>query len=104
MTTLRSRIEQLEDEQWRQLAEELDGYFLGRSFQDVEFFCAHGYLPEVPLPGPSYALERLNWTERWKTWKKFQRHYGCRSIAEREFFCVHGYWPSRAKGRGDGNV
>jgi hypothetical protein len=104
MTTLRGRIEHLEEEQWRQLTEELDGYLVGRSVEDVEFFCIHGYLPEVPLPGPSYTPERLSRKERWKKWKKRHRHYKGRSVEEREFFCVHGHWPSRAKGRGDGNI
>jgi hypothetical protein len=31
MTTLRNRIKQLEEEQWRRLTEELDGYLAGRS-------------------------------------------------------------------------
>jgi hypothetical protein len=49
MTTLRNRIKQLEEEQWRRLTEELDGYLAGRSVEDVEFFCVHGFLPEVPI-------------------------------------------------------
>ena len=38
MTTLRSGLEQLEQQQWRDLMEELDGYFAGRSVKDVSFF------------------------------------------------------------------
>lgn len=104
MTTLRSRIDQLEQQQWRELMEELDGYLAGRSVEDVEFFCVYGYLPEVPLPGPLYAPERLSWKERWKEWKRHEHQFANRSVEEREFFCVHGHWPSRSKGRCDGNA
>jgi len=51
MATLKRRIEQLEETQWQELLEAADRYLEGRSIEDREFFCVHGYLPEVPIPG-----------------------------------------------------
>src|ERR1700756_4702074 len=97
------RIEQLEEEQCRRTLEGLDRYLEGRSMEDVEFFCVHGFLPELPMPGPPYAPERLSWKERWKQWKKHERQFTNRSVEEREFFCVHGYWPERGNEGNHGN-
>lgn len=98
MSQLRTKIDQLEEKQYRRLLEDLDRNLEGRSLEDVEFFCAHGYLPEVPIPGPAFVPERLSWDERWKQWKKHERRFANRSVEEREVFCAHGYWPSKIKG------
>ena len=57
MATLKSRIDQLEFEQWLKNMAELDRYLEGRSEADNEFFCVHGYLPDPPLPGPPVHIQ-----------------------------------------------
>jgi hypothetical protein len=96
------RIEQLEEEQCRRALEGLDRYLEGRSIEDVEFFCVHGFLPEVPIPSSPFVPEPLRWKERWKQWKKQERQFTNRTVEEREFFCVHGYWPDRGNGGNHG--
>jgi hypothetical protein len=97
MATLKSRIEQLEEKQWQQQLEAANSHLEGRSMEDLEFFCAHGYLPEVPIPGPPVD------TSAWQrpTWKEHKRAIAGRSVEEREFFCVHGCWPEQARSHND---
>ena len=97
------RVEQLEEVYWRRTLDATDRYLEGRSVEDVEFFCVHGYLPEVPTPGIPYIPERLSWKQRWKQWKEHKLTCTNKSVEEREFFCVHGYWPAQAKDDNDGN-
>jgi len=99
MATLRSRIEQLEERNWQELLERLDRYLEGRSLEDREFFCVHGYLPEVPIPGP--PVDTSAW--RRPKWKEHKRALAGRSEEEYEFFCVHGYWPRRSRSLNDSN-
>ena len=91
------RLERVEEEHWRKTIEVLDRYLEGRSLEDVEFFCVHGYLPEIPIPGRPFAPPPMSWNERWKDWKEFQRTAANKTTEEREFFCVNGYWPTEAK-------
>ena len=103
------RLEQVEEEHCRRTIEVLDRYLEGRSREDVEFFCVHGYLPEIPFfcvhgylpeiptPGRPFAPPPMSWNERWKDWKEFQRVAAKKTTEEREFFCVNGYWPTGAK-------
>jgi hypothetical protein len=100
MATLKSRIEQLEERKWHELLERLDRYLEGRSFEDRKFFCVHGYLPEVPIPG--CPLDTSEW--RRPTWKEHKREFGGRSAKEREFFCVNGSWPNQARSHNDDNA
>ena len=90
------RLEQVEEEHWRRTIEVLDRYLEGRSREDGEFFCVHGYLPEIPIPGRPFAPP-MSWKERWKDWKEYQRVAAKKTTEEREFFCVNGYWPTEAK-------
>jgi hypothetical protein len=99
MATLKSRIEQLEERNWQEQLERLDRYLEGRSLEDREFFCVHGYLPEVPILGR--PVDTSVW--RRPTWKEHKRAIAGRSVGEREFFSVNGYWPKRARSRNDGN-
>ena len=91
------RLEQVEEEHWRRTIEALDRSLDGRTIGDVEFFCVHGYLPEIPIPGRPFAPPPMSWKERWKDWKEFQRVAAKKTTEEREFFCVNGYWPTQAK-------
>jgi hypothetical protein len=100
MATLRSRIEQLEERNWQEQLEAADRYLHGRSMEDLEFFCIHGYLPEVPIPGR--PVDTSAW--RRPTWKEHKRAFAGRSEEEREFFCVHGYWPERARSHNNGSA
>lgn len=95
MATLKRRIELQEQKYWRELIEATDHYLEGRSLEDVEFFCVHGYLPDDPIPGRTCSPERLSWKERWEKWKEYKRAVSGRTVEEREFFCVHGRWPAR---------
>jgi hypothetical protein len=72
-STLKRRLEQLEENCWRRTVEGLARYLEGRSVADVEFFCANGYLPENPILGHIFEPSRMSWRERWKEWKEFQR-------------------------------
>ena len=94
---LKRRLEQVEEEHWRRTIEVLDRYLEGRSREDVEFFCVHGYLPEIPIPGRPFTPPPMSWKERWKDCKEFQRVAAKKTTEEREFFCVNGYWPTEAK-------
>jgi hypothetical protein len=96
MATLRSRIEQLEERNWEDALERLDRYLEGRSLEDREFFCVHGYLPEVPMPG--HPVDTSAW--RRPTWKEHKRMFAGRSVEERKFFCLQG---SRTKQARSGN-
>lgn len=80
--------------EWRRNMEMADRYLEGRSVEDVEFFCAHGYLPEPPIPGTLYVRKERNWKEDWKQWKEFQRETAGKSVEDQEFFCANGYWPT----------
>jgi hypothetical protein len=97
MATLKRRIEQLEERHARKLIEATDRYLKGRSFEDVDFFCIHGYLPDVPIPGTPYNPAPLSWKERWRQWREQGRIMASRTTEECEFFCIHGAWPGRAK-------
>ena len=99
MAILRVRIARLEEKQWQDSREQLRRYLKGRSEEDLEFFCEHGYLPDVPIPGRS--VDTSAWPE-W-AWEDHKRTIAGRSEAELEFFCVHGFWPERAKGGSHGN-
>ena len=101
VANLRRRLELLEEEQCRKMLEEFDRDLEGRSLEDVEFFCVHGYLPEVPIPGSPFIPVRMSWKERWEHWKECERQCANRSIAELEFFCAHGYWPPQTRGAGN---
>lgn len=90
MATLKNRIEWLEEKQWQERCERLNHYLEGRSFEDVEFFCAHGYLPEVPIPGAPFTPLRL------LSWKEYKRTIANRSEAEMEHFCKTGRWPEQS--------
>jgi hypothetical protein len=98
MTNLRSRIEQLEEKVWQNISAMLDRYLAGRSVEDVEFFCVHGYLPETPIPGDPYHP-----SGSWPKWKDHKRAIAGRTEGEREFFCAHGYWPKAGGGNNHGN-
>ena len=50
MATLSSRIEQLEERNWQEGLERLVRCLEGRSLEDREFFCVHGYLPDTWVP------------------------------------------------------
>lgn len=97
MATLKSRIEQLEERNWQEQLEAMDRYLKGRSLEDLEFFCVHGYLPDVPIPG--LPVDTSEWPRQ--TWKEHKREFAGRSVEEREFFCVHGYWPEQARSHND---
>jgi hypothetical protein len=92
MANLKSRIEQLEEEQWQEACEWLCRALDGRSEEDREFFCVHGYLPEVPIPGRPVDTSTL----RRMTWEEFKRFTAGRSVKDKEFFAVHGRWPDQA--------
>jgi hypothetical protein len=100
----KGRLERVEEEHWRKTIEVLDRYLEGRSREDVEFFCVHGYLPEISIPGRPFAPPPMSWNERWKDWKEFQRAAAKKTTEEREFFCVNGYWPTRDKDNSNGEV
>jgi hypothetical protein len=51
MATLKHRIKQAEDRHWLESRKRLLAAFNGRSMADLEFLVAHGYLPEIPIPG-----------------------------------------------------
>jgi hypothetical protein len=97
MATLKRRIEQLEEKQWQELLEAADRYLEGRSMEDREFFCVHGYLPDVPIPGR--PVDVSSW--RRPSWKEHKRTFEGRSVEEREFFCVYGCWPERSRSHND---
>ena len=46
MSTLRKRLDTVEDRIALQQHRELQRQFKGRSLEEQEFFCAHGYWPE----------------------------------------------------------
>jgi hypothetical protein len=100
MATLKRRIEQLEEKQWQELLEAADRCLKCRSMADLEFFCVHGYLPDVPMPGS--PLDVSSWQR--PSWKEHKRTLAGRAVKEREFFCVHGYWPERARSHNDANA
>ena len=62
MATPRVRIARLEEKQWQDSRQQLLSYIEGRSEEDLEFFCVHGYLPEVPITGRSVD------TSAWQEW------------------------------------
>jgi hypothetical protein len=99
MATLRVRVARLEEKQWQDSREQLWRYLKGRSKEDAEFFCVHGYLPDVPIPGCS--VDTSAW-RKW-TWEDHKRTFAGRSVPELEFFCVHGYWPEQGNGGNHGN-
>jgi len=90
---LKRKIERLEEEYWRRTLETADHYLKGRSVEDVEFFCVHGYLPDVPIRGQTFEPTPMSWPERWKLFRNFQRIAATKTAEELEFFCSHGYWP-----------
>jgi len=96
--SLSRKIERLEEEYWRQQLETADRYLVGSSIEDVEFFCVHGYLPDTPIPGQPFQPRPMNWPERWKQFRDFQRSTATKSVQEGEFFCSHGHWPPAANG------
>jgi hypothetical protein len=95
-STLKRRLEQLEEDYWRRTVEAADRYLEGRSIADVEFFCAHGYLPDNPILGRIFEPPRMSWNERWTQWKEFQRVSKNKTAEENEYFCIHGQWPAKA--------
>ena len=95
MTTIKSRIEQLEERNWQEQLERLHRYLDGRSIRDVEFFCVHGYLPEVAIPGP--PVDTSGWQR--PTWKEHKRAFADRSAEELEFLCLHGHGPEQVGGQ-----
>jgi len=99
MATLKVRIARLEEKQWQDSRKQLCRYIEGRSEEDVEFFCVHGYLPEVPIPGR--PVDTSAWQEL--SGENHKRAIAGRSEADLEFFCVHGFWPEQAKGGSHGN-
>ena len=98
-STLKRRLEQLEEDYWRRTVEAVDRYLEGRSNADVEFFCANGYLPENPILGRVFEPPRMSWHERWTQWKEFQRVSKNKTAEENEYFCVHGQWPAMGGSR-----
>ena len=98
MANLRRRLEQLEEKRVRKMLEEFDRDLEGRSLEDVKYFCAHGYLPEVPIPGSAFVLERLSWKVRWEQWKESQRQVASHTVEECEFFCVSEHCAGPGKG------
>ena len=59
-STLKRRLEQLEEDCWRTTVEAVDKYLEGRSVAYVEFFCANGYLPDklrTEVEDMSYFVE-----------------------------------------------
>jgi hypothetical protein len=98
MANFRVRIRRLEAKQWEDAWEQLCRYVNGRSEEDLEFFCVHGYLPDVPIPGRS--VDTSLWQRR--TWEDYKRTFAGRSVLELEFFCVHGTWPERGEGLSHG--
>jgi hypothetical protein len=95
-STLKRRLEQLEENCWRRTVEGLDRYLEGRSVADVEYFCITGYLPENPILGHIFEPSRMSWRERWIEWKEFQRVSKNKTAEENEHFCIHGQWPAAA--------
>jgi hypothetical protein len=89
----------LEEKQWQDSQKQLCRYLEGRSEEDVEFFCVHGYLPEMPIPGR--PVDTSAWQE--SSVEDHKRAIADRNEAELEFFCVHGFWPERRKGGSHGN-
>ena len=71
----KGRLERVEEEHRRRTTEALDRYLEGRSTEDVEFFCVHGYLPQIPIPGRPFESPPMSWNERWKDWKEFQTRF-----------------------------
>jgi hypothetical protein len=99
MANLKSRIEQLEAEQWQDAVKQLNRALNGRSLEDAEFFCVHGYLPEVPIPG--FPVDTSNWG---CTWEELKRFTAGRSLEDKVFFAVHGHWPEQTQqAPGDNN-
>jgi hypothetical protein len=92
MATLKHRIQQAEERQWQESRKRLLADCNGRSMADLEFFVAHGYLPEIPIPGTPVD------TSEWPVGSRaeFQRLLVGRTVEVKEFFCVHGYWPSES--------
>jgi hypothetical protein len=60
-----------------------------RSEAEVEFFVAHGYFPEIPIPGTPVD------TSEWSGWSRAEekRLFAGRSEEDKEFLCAHGHWP-----------
>jgi hypothetical protein len=100
-STLKRRLEQIEEDYWRRTVEAVDRYLEGRSIADVEFFCINGYLPENPLLGRIFEPPRVSWRERWKEWKEFQRVSKNKTDEENEYFCIHGQWPAGGSDKGE---
>jgi hypothetical protein len=91
------RLEKLEEANLYRTIETINHSLEGRSVEDAEFFCVHGYLPEVPISGRAYKPQHLSWKE----WKEDQRITAGRTTEEREFFCAHGYWPPQKDDKDD---
>ena len=99
---LRRRLDRIEERLWRMTFDSVDRYLHGRSMEDVEFFCVHGYLPEMASPGLPFEPPPSSWNERWKHFRESQRMAASKTVEEREFFCVNGYWPNAEPGGWDG--
>ena len=99
MATLKHRIEQAEDRHWLESRKRLLAAFNGRSMADLEFFVAHGYLPEIPIPGTPVD------TSEWPVGSRAEgkRLLAGRSVEDKEFFCAHGYWSAESKEQKNGN-
>jgi hypothetical protein len=99
MATLKNRIEQAEDRQWLESRKRLLAAFNGRSMADLEFFVAHGYLPEIPIPGT--PVDTSEWPVRSRA--EVKRLLAGRSEEDKEFFCANGYWPTEGGERRNGD-
>lgn len=91
MTSVKRRLEQLEEKQWQERCGELNRYLAGRSLGDVEFFCIHGYLPEAPIPETPYIPGRP------LTLEEHRRFLAGRSQDEQSFYAEHGHWPEQTQ-------
>jgi hypothetical protein len=99
MATLESRIERAEERHWLESRKRLLAVFNGRSMADLEFFVAHGYLPEIPTPGT--PVDTSEWPVGSRAEEK--RLLAGRSVEDKEFFCAHGYWPTEGGERRNGD-
>ena len=99
MATLKSRIEQAEDRQRQESWKRVVAACNGRSEADVEFFVAHGYFPEIPIPGT--PVDTSEWSESSRAEEK--RLLSGRSPEDKEFLCANGYWPTEGGERKNGD-
>jgi hypothetical protein len=99
MATLKSRIEQAEERQRQESWKRVVAACNGRSEADVEFFVAHGYFPEIPIPGT--PVDTSEWSELSRAEEK--RLFAGRSDEDMEFFCAHGHWPTEGGERRNGD-